>query len=568
MTWNFRDQEGRVGPFTWYSTKALNAIGVRDAAVVNSSIFFAKMKLNLSPVIVNENLEQLNDKLYCYYFTELKNAQELLALMKSTDSQFPNCTVLDAKHLLSVFQIQQACTKAYLNQRNKKMRSKSIYTEILLSFSHNTSISEAFKLFGLSKKTSEIIVIIEGCKLDEIKEYIQGDYHEEPQFNSDLKFIGKAFGVTDINNVERSNSVPIKYGSVRADCTSIPSTSICSSFVNQQINITSAAFESNVQPFALLLNLVQPLECPGLVSLLSSGDLQGSLRYATTFTCTLEIAQNSCKSESDTRQNSMCYDTCSIFQHTLQAAVNNATLCPSTFNTNVQIARQILVNSVSQSCKVDNGNGCVPYIKAEETNCGFGNSATAANLSKQWCTLRPFESCCQSVSTTASLSSPDVANVQPSSNGSSSQGLPVGIIVLIVLIIAVVLIALGVFVVSTLRSKRKAKNLAIQQKVPDIFSALDLDKALTKPQPLDLSLEDKVFESSPSKPKSISSGETELNAYSTIVTQDYTAMKDDELTIKIGQSIHVLSVFADGWGQGVLDDGQSGMFPVVCVASL
>ncbi|KAJ3262578.1 hypothetical protein HK103_000107 [Boothiomyces macroporosus] len=160
------------------------------------------MKLNLSKVIVNEKLHQLNDSLHCYYFNNLQNAEELLALVKSPDSEFPNCTILDSTHLLSLFQIQQACTKAYLNQLNKKMKSKSIYTEILLSFSHNTSISEAFKHFGLSKKTREIIVIIEGDRLSEIRDYIKGDYNEL-EFNSDLKFIRKAFGVTDADKVER-----------------------------------------------------------------------------------------------------------------------------------------------------------------------------------------------------------------------------------------------------------------------------------------------------------------------------------------------------------------------------
>ncbi|KAJ3276405.1 hypothetical protein HDV01_005028 [Terramyces sp. JEL0728] len=362
-------------------------------------------------------------------------------------------------------------------------------------------------------------------------------------------------------------------GFVRADCASIPSNSVCSAYTNQ-VNITAAAFESAVQPYSSLLNLVKPLECPGLASLLTSGDLQGALRYATTFTCTLEIAQNSCKSAADTRNTAMCYDSCSIFQHSLQSAINNASLCPATFDTNIQMARQILVNSAGASCSVDNSGGCVMSVNSEDNNCGFGNSAMGLSLSSQWCNLRPFETCCKSVSqnrqsSPASNLGPDVANVQPwASSNSGNAGLSVGIIVLIAVLSLAVVSALAFFAVTMLRNSRKAKNLAIQQKVPDIFSAHDLDKAFTKPPPLDLSFDEKTFEVKPSKRNSNSSGETELNAYSTIVTQDYTAVKDDELTIKIGQSIHVLSVFADGWGQGVLDSGETGIFPVVCVASL
>ncbi|KAJ3276406.1 hypothetical protein HDV01_005029 [Terramyces sp. JEL0728] len=83
------------------------------------------------------------------------------------------------------------------------MKSKSIYTEILLSFSHNTSISEAFKNFGLTKKTSEIVIIIEDERLSDLEKYIQGDYGEDLQFNSDAKFITKAFGVPNKDEVEQ-----------------------------------------------------------------------------------------------------------------------------------------------------------------------------------------------------------------------------------------------------------------------------------------------------------------------------------------------------------------------------
>jgi tRNA threonylcarbamoyladenosine modification (KEOPS) complex Cgi121 subunit len=65
------------------------------------------------------------------------------------------------------------------------MKTKSIYTEILLALSPKNSILDAFKWFGLSNKSKSIAVVVEKECLEQLKSYIKGDFEEQPGFESD-----------------------------------------------------------------------------------------------------------------------------------------------------------------------------------------------------------------------------------------------------------------------------------------------------------------------------------------------------------------------------------------------
>ena len=48
------------------------------------------------------------------------------------------------------------------------------------------------------------------------------------------------------------------------------------------------------------------------------------------------------------------------------------------------------------------------------------------------------------------------------------------------------------------------------------------------------------------------------------VTQSYDANADDELSLKVGQMITVLSVEDNGWAEGILENQWVGWFPIEC----
>lgn len=122
------------------------------------------MKLHLPQLLLDSNSDEqtlIPNNIHLFQFNDIQNAKDLLKIIKTSDSEFPNCTILDRSAILSLFQIQIACTKAYLNSKQSAMRTRSIYTEILLSLSHTSSISDCFKNFGLGPKTKDIFIIID-----------------------------------------------------------------------------------------------------------------------------------------------------------------------------------------------------------------------------------------------------------------------------------------------------------------------------------------------------------------------------------------------------------------------
>ncbi|KAH6572824.1 hypothetical protein BSLG_009051 [Batrachochytrium salamandrivorans] len=57
--------------------------------------------------------------------------------------------------------------------------------------------------------------------------------------------------------------------------------------------------------------------------------------------------------------------------------------------------------------------------------------------------------------------------------------------------------------------------------------------------------------------------------YATHVLQSYQSEQPDELNIQVGDLVHVVRVFEDGWGKGRnATTGETGIFPVVCLAVL
>jgi tRNA threonylcarbamoyladenosine modification (KEOPS) complex Cgi121 subunit len=161
-----------------------------------------KMYISTPRLLLNSDSTEeteLIHNLHIFQFNNLCNQKELLREITSPTSTFPNCTVLDRSRIVSFFQLQMACTKAYMNQLQKRMISRSIYTEILVSLSHTKSISECFRNFGLMSSTRDIFVIVDadGDELvtvnQQFEKYIQGIRQDIPTFDADLEAIQRVF---------------------------------------------------------------------------------------------------------------------------------------------------------------------------------------------------------------------------------------------------------------------------------------------------------------------------------------------------------------------------------------
>jgi EKC/KEOPS complex subunit CGI121/TPRKB len=162
------------------------------------------MHLPLPNLLLDNNSAketEMEKDLHLFQFNNIQNQKELLDLVKASDSPFPNCTILDRSRIISQFQLQMACTKAFLNLSQNRMKSRSIYTEILLCLSPSNSISDAFKNFGLSANTKDIFVLLDcnssslGQVNGALNQYIKGERQEIPSFDCDVHKVCKVLGV-------------------------------------------------------------------------------------------------------------------------------------------------------------------------------------------------------------------------------------------------------------------------------------------------------------------------------------------------------------------------------------
>ncbi|XP_060745659.1 EKC/KEOPS complex subunit TPRKB [Tachysurus vachellii] len=130
-------------------------------------------------------------------FKDVKNCAELkkMAMEGKIAGALINPSVV-----LDPFQTLLAANKAVHVQMIGKMKTRSLYSEIIFNLSPTNNISEAFKRFGISENDNAVLIVLvhnkeEACNKDDILSKVDGQQIPADQISSlsDLAKIKKLY---------------------------------------------------------------------------------------------------------------------------------------------------------------------------------------------------------------------------------------------------------------------------------------------------------------------------------------------------------------------------------------
>ena len=90
-------------------------------------------------------------------FSNVRNSENLFKSLKNGEIE---AALIKPSVITDVFQVVMACQRAVRNQFNKRMSTRTVFSEVIYNLSPSKKISDAFKLFGFDGKDEEILAVV------------------------------------------------------------------------------------------------------------------------------------------------------------------------------------------------------------------------------------------------------------------------------------------------------------------------------------------------------------------------------------------------------------------------
>lgn len=104
------------------------------------------------------DLTELERTITIKLYKDIRNAEELRTITKDDTNNY--YAVVDLHNVYNIFHIKTATMKALVNSYTKKMKTRSLSTEILYQLASTTKINEALSQFSIKSNSNSIGVII------------------------------------------------------------------------------------------------------------------------------------------------------------------------------------------------------------------------------------------------------------------------------------------------------------------------------------------------------------------------------------------------------------------------
>ncbi|KAJ3028596.1 UNVERIFIED_CONTAM: hypothetical protein HDU68_001323 [Siphonaria sp. JEL0065] len=154
-------------------------------------------------------------------FENVLNTKEVKSKVIAGDLSIPQCVMINPALVADAFQLQTACSRAYINQAQNSMKTKTIFSEILFSLSPSMNIAESMRQFGISDTSSSLFVLFpRGTEVEDVRtvakiqDAIKGESVPVHYNLTDLSVLKKVYKLNDAADQSSSNLVNLIVGGI------------------------------------------------------------------------------------------------------------------------------------------------------------------------------------------------------------------------------------------------------------------------------------------------------------------------------------------------------------------